>query len=130
MKDRVGCQEDKVPGWSIGEMEYSKKNGVLEKWSIGVLVITALRSEGPTPGGIRPGPQGWFSWRTLEPNLLPSYSGGPNCGKFVGLLLWWVTQPITPGIPKSGKRAILKGHGSKVRQFFFTASASFQDGLL
>jgi hypothetical protein len=47
MKDSVVCQENKVPGWSIGEME-DWKNGVLEKRNNGVSVITAPRSEGPT----------------------------------------------------------------------------------
>jgi hypothetical protein len=32
---------------------------------------------------IRPGPQGWFSWRTLEPNLSPS-----NCGDPIAVNSW------------------------------------------
>jgi hypothetical protein len=44
----------------------------------------------------------------------------PNYGKFVDLFLRPVTQPMTPGIPKFGKRAILKGPGSKGHQFIDT----------
>ena len=41
----------------------------------------------------------------------------PDCGKFVGLLLRQVTQPMMPGIPKFGRRAILKGPRTKKTNF-------------
>jgi hypothetical protein len=40
MKDGVGCQEDMVPGWSIGEMEY---------WSIGDNGTEIRKSHPDTP---------------------------------------------------------------------------------
>ncbi len=71
---------------------------------------------------IRPGPQGWFSWRTLDLPARSRFGEGraepltvelrrSNYGKFVGLLLRRITQPMTPGIPKFRKES----HPERVR---------------
>jgi hypothetical protein len=48
----------------------------------------------------------------------------PHCGKFVGLFLRRVTQPVTPGIPKFRKESHPERARIKKPADFFTASGA------